>query len=798
MEPFPGWRKEWEEEERRLAYVIARIREAVLCLEEEAGQRREDVDALLASLWEDVSLGVDESTDVLESFADILQQSAVVAELEKRISLSGEEAKSLLRLLSSPYFGRVDFREEGSAEAERYYIGRRSFYDAETDSYLVLDWRAPVAGLFYEGVLGHAAYETPAGEIRGELTKKRQFDIRGGRLRAMFDVSGAAVTDDILREVLGRGARPEMGAVVETIQAEQNSVIRDDRHDLVVVQGVAGSGKTSVALQRLAYLLYRHRERARANQMLVLSPNPLFREYISSVLPELGEENVLQRTFFEYVVRRIGADVEVEPPEALYEFLLETDPSDPRHGVRREALRWKGSPVFVHVLDRFAHIVARIAPPFRPIRVRDFLLFSREELAALYLGRDGEPTRAASDPSPRARLYALTEGARRKLERKLEKLRTSPELEDALHHLSRTQLQRAYLKARRREDPTTLETRMQEILKDDLLDEIRREVESILERRGFLDWAALYRLLYAADDVWRAATAGLEDAFPPSAQAAVREATLRALDRGRMTFEDAVPYVYLRELVGDFPRESGVHFVVVDEAQDYTPLDFAWLSRLFPRANFTLLGDLAQEISGLPSLLDDGGFAFLAAQRTGFRALCLRRSYRSTREIALLAQDVLAEPLSLVPFARSGEVPILHLFERREELAEGIAVAVQRALRRGYGLVAVLCRSQWECDEAEAFLKGRFPYQRVRHDTPSLRERVVLMPSYLAKGIEFDVVFLYDVSRERYREDRDRRLLYILLMRAKHDVELFALGTPSPLLAAGLARGHVRVVSRGE
>lgn len=249
----------WWEEQHRLKLVLNEVRKLIERSEELSEQRQSTVTEARKDFWDDITVNLANPDDIMETYTSITQQSMMLAGQERSLQHAENTRYRLLRMYNSPYFGRIDFTEKGSYGTEKIYIGIASVLDEQTQTYWVYDWRAPVSSLFYDYSPGPANYETPMGTISGTLDLKRQFMIRGGEIKAMFN-TGITIGDEVLQHILGQRTDDHMKSIVATIQKEQNQIIRDDRHRVLIVQGAAGSGKTSVALQRVAYLLYKHRQ----------------------------------------------------------------------------------------------------------------------------------------------------------------------------------------------------------------------------------------------------------------------------------------------------------------------------------------------------------------------------------------------------------------------------------------------------------------------------------------------------------------------------------------------------------
>ncbi|MEM5595270.1 RNA polymerase recycling motor HelD [Niallia circulans] len=358
---------EKDQEQKRIDFVRQQIEEKLTVLETDINHIGGDVSQLRSSFWEDVTVNLDEPDDVIETFTSIKQQAELLGERERTYGQIHKQQKVLHKLKDSPYFGRIDFKEEGE-ETEPVYIGIRSFMDKKNEEFYIYDWRAPISSVYYDYSPGPASYQTPGGKVDGELLLKRQFIIRDGKLISLFD-TGVTIGDELLLEVLGNNASSMMKSIVATIQKEQNQIIRNDKSKYLLVQGVAGSGKTSAALQRVAYLLYKHRDTLKSDNIMLFSPNPLFNSYVSTVLPELGEENMRQSTFYEYLQSRIGKPYQAEDSFSQLEYLL-TETDKAKKAQRLISIQYKSSVAFKELIDEYLQHLQNDGIVFKDIMFR--------------------------------------------------------------------------------------------------------------------------------------------------------------------------------------------------------------------------------------------------------------------------------------------------------------------------------------------------------------------------------------------------------------------------------------------
>lgn len=372
---------EHREEQHRVAAMSALIAKRLAELHARTGGIRSEIVDIRTNFWDDVTVNFEDSAETAETYASMKQQAEILSERERSFRHMEQQLATLTRLARSPYFGRIDLIEDGSgeqAEAEPIYLGIGSLLDDSGENYLIYDWRAPVSSLYYDYGPGPVRYETPGGIVTGEMTLKRQFVIRDGRIRSMFD-TGVTIGDELLQEVLGGHSDAQMKSIVATIQSEQNKIIRNERARLLIVQGAAGSGKTSAALQRVAYLLYRYRGTLGADQIVLFSPNPMFNSYVSTVLPELGEQNMAQTTYQQYLEHRLGRDFELEDPFSQMESVL--SPSDTEiDGLRMDSISLKSGAPFMNIIDRYVASLGSKGIVFAPIMFRGRELIAREEM----------------------------------------------------------------------------------------------------------------------------------------------------------------------------------------------------------------------------------------------------------------------------------------------------------------------------------------------------------------------------------------------------------------------------------
>jgi DNA helicase-2/ATP-dependent DNA helicase PcrA len=744
---------EINQEEERLSEVLSHIEQEIEESKETAGGRKEQLVGGKRELWDDLVYDTD---DWFEASVQLTQQAQELSQHARSYRLAQGRSEHLERLQSTPYFARFDFREAGNEKAESIYIGTMSLADDDTHEVIVYDWRAPVSGMYYDYGPGPAAYEAPDGKVQGEMTLKRQFVIRGGRLLSAFD-TGVTIGDEMLQRMLGKNADEKMKSIVTTIQREQNQIIRETKRKFVFVQGAAGSGKTSAALQRVAYLLYKYRNTWEAEQLVLFSPNDVFNDYVSNVLPELGEDSIPQTTFYDYVWRRLRYVGEVEHPYDQLEYLYSVE-AVASEDIRKQGIQLKASLPFAERIDAFALSLSESGVRFQPLMRKDKPVVSAEELEGLFYGsfaKQRMPLRiGAMQETLSERITELERKRAVALYRKWIKEPNYLGTEEELKRLSVKKAKKAY-------------------------EPVREQVKSF----AFLDIVGTYLAMFQAVHMQTGDVPVTRELWQRIAED-TRERMFRS---EQLPYEDAVPMLYLLEALHGASRMNRVRHVIVDEAQDYAPLQWAYLRRLFPNAGFTAVGDVRQAIHGIQSEEGHMESSRLFPEEDTV-TIRLKKSYRSTRQIVAFTRAMLSSGEEIEPFERDGEKPDVNVVTSSIPEAAYASLIRERVASfqaEGYASIAVITKTVAQCREAYDQLQQGAPmFSLLTKETNTFPSGAVILPSYISKGLEFDAVIIWDASVSNYAKEEERNLFYTVCTRALHRLTLFSRGETTPFVQA--------------
>ncbi len=610
-----------------------------------------------------------------------------------RIASTGENAvflrRKIYKLLASPYFGRIDFTIKGRTTSNEkpttIYIGIASFADETTRKGLIFDWRAPVSSMFYDYELGDAEYKTPSGIVKGSISLKRQYRIRDGRMEFMIENS-LNIHDEVLQKELSKSSDDRMKNIVATIQRDQNAVIRNESASVMIIQGVAGSGKTSIALHRVAFLLYRYRDTIRSKDILIISPNKVFADYISSVLPELGEEHIPETGMDELAQDLLGPNVRFQTFfQQVYTLL---DRKDEKYV---ERIRFKSSFEFLAKLNQYLiHVENNYFEPHE-LRVAGTVIpfpFIMERFKAYH---------------------------------RMPMMKRFPEMvKDILQHL-RGQVNR---KLSNREKERVWEAIPKMFRVSNVID-LYKDFYSWLGRKDML-------VTYGGD--------GYE-------------------------YADVFPLIYCKIRVEGTGSYDHVKHLLVDEMQDYTPIHYAVLSRVF-LCKKTILGDINQTVNPYSaSSADTIEEVFPQGE-----IVKLRRSYRSTYEIANFALSIKPNP-DMIPMERHGEPPAVLGFATAGEEIEGLRKVISDFRISGNQSLGIICKTHQQASWIHSQLAISDVHLLTAESTAFVNG-IAITTVHMAKGLEFDEVVMPGVSAKNYNTEVDRSLLYIGCTRAMHTLIL--------------------------
>lgn len=764
---------ELQQEQKRVDRVMETIIEEINRVEAEASRSRNEVVQIRKHFWDEVKVSTDTFDDYLETIIGLRQEAQALSVNISTHRHASKRLSTLRRMQEVPYFGRIDFIEEGSSTQEQIYIGISSLSDTSGEHFLIYDWRAPVSSVYYDYQPGSAKYVTPGGTIEGILEKKWQYLIRGGVLHSMFDTS-LTIGDEILQQVLGKGTDKQMHNIVATIQQEQNRIIRHDQGRLLVVHGAAGSGKTSAAMQRIAYLLYKYRDRLNADQIILFSPNSMFNSYVSNVLPELGEENMQQVTFQEYLDHRLSKEFYVENPFEQLEYVL-TAANTPAYKSRVASIQFKASTRFFEAIQSYRQSLEDSGMLFKDITFRGKPIVTAQQIAERFYSHD-------SSLRFHNRMESLKDWLIKKINEVQKVERTKQWVQEEMELLSNDDYHKAhrYLAEKRgfkREEIADYEMEpeaLARLLVHQKLKPLRKRVRAF----RFVDLKGMYKQLFA--DPLK--IEGWIKGETPAGWEAICRATVEMLDENKLFYEDATPFLLLKELILGFQSNSSIKHLVIDEAQDYSPFQFEFLKRLFPAARMTVLGDFNQAIFAHASEMVDFNTLTSLYGPDETEIINITRSYRSTKPIIELTRRLVPNGERIIPFERDGEPPVLKQLANHAELHSCIASKVADLQRLGLNSIAIICKSAEESKSAYESLSSIDHIKLLKSSSLEYEQGVVVVPSYLSKGIEFDAVIIYDASEHVYGDESLRRVFYTACTRAMHYLQLYSVGEPSPFL----------------
>ncbi|GGP14295.1 RNA polymerase recycling motor HelD [Oceanobacillus neutriphilus] len=746
-----------EFEYQRLGKVLDIIEKKQNALKEQSSKVKEDVVELRKTFWDDITVNMDEMDDIIETQESIKQQSNILAQKERHYGKNFQRMNQLERLKNQPYFGRIDFQEEGSEDIEQIYIGTSSLMDEEEKDFLIYDWRAPISGIYYDYAPGPVEYRSQEETVHGEMSLKRQFMIRNGKMKGIFDTS-VTIIDEMLQESLSQAADTQMKSIVSTIQQEQNAVIRHRGSKVLVVQGAAGSGKTSAALQRIAYLLYHHRTNLTANQVLLLSPNDLFSSYVANVLPELGEEPVNQQTFHQFVLNGTDNALHVDSPFTQIEKLMRLEEKEQQKQL--EAIQHFSSIAFMDDINQHLEKLNRTNLTFRSIRFRNELLIDKKEIENYFASLEKD-----------MRLPNKMEQLRNWLLQRIREIQKEEIKKDwvldQIQLLSKDDYMKAYHEAESEQEESSIQDE-EKVLREKIIRKTFAPLQKMIRQNRFVNTFKMYMDLIAELNG--------NDAIQQYKLEAIR-----LLRKKQLPWELATAYNFFKgEIIGHEVTRP-VHLIVIDEAQDYTPFQFAYLKHLYPYASFTLLGDVNQAIYSYAS--KENPIQENISYEDSTERIVLTKSYRSTKQIADFTSYFSPSDEPVEPFNRSGALPEVIRLTRSISEKDALLYKIEEKQHEGYETIAIIAKTAAACDDIYQKLHKEIEIKQINEDSKTYQKGVVVVPVYLAKGIEFDAVILADASEEVYSHAADKYLLYTACTRAMHDLTILFSNEMSPFLS---------------
>ena len=670
-----------EQDERNyMKQVIAILEKTIEGLDKVINANVKDLKEYKAYLWENQSeLDRAEKSAVRHNVTQAVLSSEAIMERKKR----------LRRQIEIPYFGRIDFKEANGEETLPIYIGLYSFYDAEKNQNVIHDWRAPISTMFYDYELGEASYEAPTGTVTGNISLKRQYRIRRSIMEFMIE-SSVNIGDDILQKELSSNSDDRMKNIVATIQREQNRIIRNDDAQTLIIQGVAGSGKTSIALHRVAYILYRHKGEISSKEILIISPNKVFADYISNVLPELGEEQIEECGFEELMSKKLNGKYKFQNFFEQVTELLE----HPEDQAYIDRIRFKASYELLGLLDKFILHVENS-------------LFEAEDIK---VGRIPVPKEF--------------------LEEKFKSYHRIP-MRNRFDPIARDIINELRLKCGM--DLGTKE-------KNDL----KANIKKMFKGNNDLD---LYKQFYE----W----IGKPDYFQPK--------------KGRkLEYADVAPLLYIKLMMEGDKDPLPIKHLLVDEMQDYTPIQYRVLNKLF-NCKKTILGDAQQSVNPYSSTNYQE-----IQQVLGGEVMKLCKSYRSTYEITDFAQRISTNK-ELEAIERHGEKPALYCLKNEKEEHAKIGELIEKFLHSENCTMGIICKTQKQAQKLyEAIEHFSTHICMITEESAAFSSGIIITTAHLAKGLEFDEVIVPMTTSENYNNEMDRSMLFIACTRAMHKLSITA------------------------
>lgn len=707
------------------------------------------------------------NSDNAEQFNDLVINSSLQKSIKRKVI-------NIAKGIDNPYFARINFTEEDTDNLQELYIGKMSLIRDSDMNFLIVDWRAPISTLYYEGRLGEANYDCPDGNINGTLSLKRQYTIENGILKDYMDID-ITTNDSFLQASLGASVDNRLKDIVTTIQAEQNRVIRSPLWKPLIVQGAAGGGKTTIALHRIAYLLYNYQDEIKPENFLIIAPNRFFISYISDVLPELGVENVNQSTFEDFAFTFLDKKFNLIPTYEKLSTLInhKEDISHTRN--LRDISTFKSSLNFLKLLEEYMKNIENNFLPKEDFKIQSITLISYNRLQNLFLNEYANYPYTKRIQEIKKYLINSIKNKKDYIIKKITYM-----FDKKLHEL----------KAKMDDCEKRRELIIRLLDKRDaVINDIQKHSKSVVREYmlkikplSFLEYYKDFLNSLNCNEIYL-----LEhnNSFLKS----LVEYSLQVIKSNKLEIEDLAPLMYIQYLVYGIEDKIDIKHVVIDEAQDFSLFQIFALKKIINRNAFTILGDICQGIYSYKGINDWTDVSQYIFENKKVEYLTLEQSYRTTVEIMNAAKKVIKTlnipnlpPIK--PVIRHGKDVTIKELSSLEAIAKEIISELNSMTEKKFSSAAIICKTLQECEVLYKILCNLgFHINFITGNENEFTGGKVLIPSYLVKGLEFDVVIVANASSNNFKcNDLDTKLLYVAMTRPLHELYIYSNDSISPLL----------------
>lgn len=705
-----------------------------------------------------------------DDYADDFMKAALRDKFTQRI-------KNLKMVINKPYFARVDFIEKGDIKRDAFYLGKVMVTDHNTLEQIVIDWRAPIADLYYEGRLGEANYNCPAGNIEGEIKLKRQYFFnKDGKLENVMDID-ITTNDEMLQPFLAANSDTRLKNIISTIQAEQNKIIRSEMWRPLVVQGVAGSGKTTIALHRIAYLIYNYDKNFFPEEFLIIAPSKFFLNYISNVLPDLGVERVQQSTYEDIAFEIIGDEFDIEDPNEKLAIIIDNNKSDKEKEMSKvieQASILKSSIRFKNMLDEYLYELEKRFIPDEDFKIDKYVFMKREDIHHLYF-----------------REYANLPICRR-IEEIVKHLKNSVMMRSG-EILKDIEEERDYKIAKVKAEEPIEEIRLSMIR--NLYGDAEKLAKSVIKDakkhalnyfgankvmtplKYYKEFLDVYFEQIASERIDKRQIKYIKDSFAASQR------------KGKIEMEDIAPLMYIKCMVHGVKTKFELKHIVVDEAQDFSEFQFYVFKKIIKSNSMTILGDLAQGIYYYRGTRNwQKTMSIVFGEDSDLKYLTLKKTYRTTEEIMNVANKVISNINDVLncelgePVMKNGAPVTFKHFENHSDMINQIKARLEEFKQKGFTNIAIIGKTIPDCLKLQKELNNDEIHMISSKDA-EYNGGINICPSYLSKGLEFDAVIITDADVNNYtKSEVDTKLLYVCITRAMNTLDIYHVNEITELL----------------